>query len=76
MVHIYTHIYTYNGVLLSQKKRNEILPFAATWMNPEIILNDINWTEKKKYFVVLLIYGIQKSNTNESRYKIETDSQT
>ena len=28
------YIYIYNGILLSHKK-NEILPFAATWMDLE-----------------------------------------
>ena len=32
MVHIY------NGVLLSHKKNNEIMPFAARWMDLEIII--------------------------------------
>ena len=32
---VYTDVY--NGILLSYKK-NEIMPFAATWMDPEIII--------------------------------------
>ena len=30
--------YLYNGILLSHKKKNEIMPFAATWMDLEIII--------------------------------------
>ena len=29
--------HTYNGILLSQEK-NEVMPFAATWMDIEIML--------------------------------------
>ena len=40
-------------------KKNEILPFAATWMDLEgIMLSEISQTEKDKYCVVSLIHGI------------------
>ena len=35
--HTLTHIYIYNGILLSHKK-NDIMPFAATRMDLEIII--------------------------------------
>ena len=52
-------VYIYNGILLSHKKKNEILPFAATWMDLEgIMLSEISQTEKDKYCMLLLICGI------------------
>ena len=51
-------VYLYNGILFSYKK-NEIMPFAATWMELEIIiLSEVNQTEKDKYYTISLIYGI------------------
>ena len=50
------------------------MPFAATWMDLEIIiLSEISQKEKDKY-MILLICGILKNGTNELIYKIETDS--
>ena len=52
MVHIY------NGILLSHKK-NKIIPFAATWMDLEIIiLGDINQREKDEYNMRSFTFGI------------------
>ena len=40
-------------------KKNEILSFAATWMDLEsIILSEVSQTEKEKYRMTTLISGI------------------
>ena len=53
-----THIH--NGILFSHKK-NKIMPFAATWMDLEIvIISEVSQTKKDKYHMILLIGGIFK----------------
>ena len=48
----------HNGILLSHKK-NEILPFATTWMKLDgIMISEISQTEKDKYCVISLTCGI------------------
>ena len=42
--------YIYTVEYYSAIKKNEIMPFAATWMNLEIIiLSEVSQTEKDKY---------------------------
>ena len=51
------YIYTmeYNSAI----KKNEIMPFAATWMDLEIIiLSEVSQKEKDKYHMLSLICGI------------------
>ena len=56
-------------------KKNEIMPFAATWMDLEIIvLSEVSQTEKDKYHMISLICGILKKATNELVYKTEIES--
>ena len=58
-------------------KMNEIMSFAATWMDMEIILlSEISQTEKDKYHMIPLIFGIYINDTNELICKVETDPQT
>ena len=51
-------VYIHNGILLSHKK-NDITPFAATWMELEAyILSEASQKEKDKYHTISLISGI------------------
>ena len=51
--------YIYTMEYYSAIKKNEIMPFAATWIDLEIIiLSDISQTEKDCYHMILLICGI------------------
>ena len=53
MWHIYTMEY-YSAI-----KKNEILPFATTWMDLEsIMFSKISQTEKEKYCVISVTCGI------------------
>ena len=51
--------YIYTMEHYSAIKKNEIMPFAATWMQLEIIiLSEVSQKEKDKYHMVSLICGI------------------
>ena len=49
-----------SGILLSLKK-NEIIPFAATWKDLDIlILSEVSQTEKDKYHVTTCTWDLKK----------------
>ena len=51
-------VHTYNGILLNHK--NEIIRFAVTWMDLEIII----LSKPERQIMILLTYGILKNDTN------------
>ena len=63
--YIYTYIHTYNKYIwwnITQPlKKNEVMPFAATWMDLEIVmLSEVSQTEKEKYHMILLMWRLLK----------------
>ena len=53
-MYIYT-IYIQWNTTQPHTRKNEILPFATTWMDLEgIMLSEISQTEKDKYFMIPL----------------------
>ena len=56
-------------------KKNKIMPFAATWMNLDIIiLSEVSQRERQVSYDITYMWNL-KSNTNEMIYKRKTDSQ-
>ena len=56
-------------------EKNEIIPFAATWMDLENIkLSEIS-QRKTKIYDITYMWNL-KNNTSECIYKTETNSQT
>ena len=56
-------VYIYNGILLSHKN-NEIMPFAATWMDLETIVLSKSETEKQIPYDVTCMWNL-KYDINE-----------
>ena len=55
VTHTHTHTHTHTMEFYSTIEKNKILPFAATWMDLEIIiLSEVSQTEKDKYYISLI----------------------
>ena len=65
--------YIYTMEYYSAIKKNEILPFATTWMEPEsIMLSEISQSEKDRYHMTSLIGGLYETkqmNIREGKQK-------
>ena len=69
-------VYLYNGILLSHKK-NEIMPFAAAWMDLEIIIiSEVSQTEKDKYHMISLVCVESKKMIQINLYTKHIDPKT
>ena len=65
-------MHIYNGVLLSHKKENKIMPFATTLVDLKIvILSEVSKTQKEKYLsgYILNIKKKKKNSSNKLIYK-------
>ena len=66
--------YIYTMEYYSAIKKNLIMPFAATWMDLEIIiLSEVN--QRQISYDITYMCNL-KNDTNELIYKTETDTQT
>ena len=62
-------VHTHTGILLSHQK-NEIMPFAATWMDLEtLILSEV----RQISYSITYVWNI-KTDTSELIYKTEIDT--
>ena len=60
----------------SATKKNEIVPYAEMWMDPEIVMqSEIGQKQKNTYCILMHICRIQKNGREESicKAEIETD---
>ena len=61
--------YIYTTEYYSSNKKNEMMPFVATWMDLEIItLSEVNQTEKDKYHMISVTHGIKKKMTQRNLF--------
>jgi len=62
----YIHTMEYYSAI----KKNEIMPFAAAWMDLEIIiLSEVSQTEKNKSYEITIMWNLTKKNDTKELTK-------
>ena len=60
-MYTHTHTHTHTTEYYTAIKKNEILPFAATWIDLEdIILSEVSQTEKDKHYMTSHTWNLKK----------------
>ena len=74
----HTHIHIYTRILenYSAIKKNEIMPFAVTWVDLEIIMLSEVKQRKTNIIWYHLYVELEKNDKNQLIYKRETGPQT
>ena len=68
-------VYIYIMAYYSAIKRNEIMPFAATSMDLEIVIVS-EVSQREISYDIPYMWNLKRNDTNEFIYKVETESQT
>ena len=67
-VYVYTH--THNGILLI--KKNEIMPFVATWMNLEMIM--LSEVSQRQIYNIAYMWNLKKKMIQMNLYTEQTQT--
>ena len=72
-----THRHTHTQEYYSALKKNEILPFAAIWMDKEgIMLSEISQTGKDKYHMISLMWNLKNKTKEQTKQKLSNIQKT
>ena len=55
-------------------RKNKMMPFAATWMDLDVILRSKSDTERQISYDITYMWNLKKKGTNELIYKTEVES--